>query len=924
MPDDNYLSALQNDARNLVAAAADLAVVEFRESEIAAVLAELDRGRSVLLVGPTGVGKTAVIHGVAAAMAARGRGGIFELSTALLLAGTRYIGEWQTKVTRIADAAARANAALYVTDAWNLSEVGITSSSRSSILDALRPSLESARLRLLAEATPEVLRTMQRVPGFVPLFRTIEIAPLADDRVETLLDRAAERRNTRLDPGSRRAMIKVTSRFLAARPQPGPALALLGEAVDYQDQKRSIGEEEAITPAFVERVFSITSGLPPFIVSRSVVKPAAEIRAWFADRIVGQLDAIDAVVEMIALFKAGLHDPNRPIGTFLFVGPTGVGKTELARAMATFLFGSPQRLLRFDLSEFKDYSAFELLLGDPEHPHKPARLIDPVRSHPFQVVLFDELEKAHPNMWDLLLPLLDEGRLTTPSGDTVDFRNTILIATSNVGAQAARPTVGFGSKAPEGDGDAPRIQKALEVAFRPEFLNRFQHVIVFHSLSQEQMRQIARQEMGRVLEREGIAGRGLVVDVDDDAIDLVIREGIDARFGARALKREVQRRIVLPLAMTLMEQEILPESILKVTARDDKLRIRVVATEESRAHARELEPVRGPSGRPITRADVSSLVTSLRERMAELAATVDEPALEVEHRRILRDRARQSSWKDVEKSDALQRDFERVDATLDRLRRTRERVDDLASALAAATSRSRLDAVALQARTVDQAFTDAHLELRVIGWDGSWDAVVEVRTLGSGSREARDLLIELYLGWAKLRRFSTDWLREPRDDDEPALVAIRGLHAYGWLKLEAGLHRLRLAPTGRDDDRGRLVVGAVRVLPWIDHKRPVMVSTHRPLKATGQYGGKIRSRVECEGLVLQNHRTIAENRELAADLVEAWAHAPAWSDEVVRRYDRSPPLVRDALTGFSSGRPEGLTPAALDALLRRRLEATPR
>ena len=920
MADDTYAQALQKDGRDLVAAAADLGPVDFRETEIAAVLAELDRDRSVLLVGPTGVGKTAVIHGVAAAMAARGRGGLFEISTALLLAGTRYIGEWQTKVTRIAAAAADAGAALYVSDAWNLSEVGHTSSSRSSILDAIRPYVESGRLRLVAEATPEILRAMQRVPGFVALFRAIEVAPLADDKVEAVLERAAERRGARVDPGSRRAMIKVTTRFLAARPQPGPALTLLGEAIDYQAQKLGVGESEPITPAFVERVFSITSGLPPFIVSRSVVKPAAEIHSWFGDRIVGQEDAIDAVVEMIALFKAGLHDPSRPIGTFLFVGPTGVGKTELARAIATFLFGSPQRLLRFDLSEFKDYSAFELLLGDPEHPHKPARLVDPVRSQPFQVVLFDELEKAHPNMWDLLLPLLDEGRLTTPSGDTVDFRNTILIATSNVGAQAAGKTVGFGATAPAGDADAARIQKALEVAFRPEFLNRFQHVIVFHPLSQEQMRRIARQEMTRVLQREGIAGRGLVVDVDDDAVDLVIREGIDARFGARALKREVQRRIVLPLAMTLMEQEVLPDSILRVGAKDGSLKIRVVSTEASRAHGREAEPARAPSGRAVTRADVAALVTSLSAQMTELAARADEPALEVEHRRILKTRARPSAWKDVASSDALEHDLERIDATLDRLRRTRERVEEVGSALAAATGRADLEAVLRQARAVEQALADARIELLVIGWDGSWDALVEVRGVGGSGRAARDLLVELYLGWAKLRRFAADWLREPRDDDEPALFAIRGLYATGWLRLEAGLHRLRVAPEG-GAEKGKLAVAGVRVLPWIDPRRPVTLSMHRALKAAGQYGGKIRSRVECEGLVLQSHRTIAENRELAADLVEAWSRAPAWSEEVVRRYDRSPPLVRDALTGFSSGRPEGLSPAAFDGLLRRRLAA---
>ncbi|HLM74604.1 MAG TPA: AAA family ATPase, partial [Polyangiaceae bacterium] len=563
---------------------------------------QLDRDRSVLLVGPAGVGKTAVLHGVAKAMAAREvRDHLYEVSTALLLAGTRYIGEWQTKVLRVATAASELGAVLYITDLWNLPQVGRTSTNDNNMLDALRPFLESGRLTLAAEVTPETLRLMQRVPGFMRLFHPIEIHPLAPEKVDAALDLSAERAGARVDAGSRACLVKLTTRFLAARPQPGPALSLLAQVLDYQEQKRGIGELEPISPAFVERVFSIMTGLPPFVVSREVTMSASDVRAWFGERIVGQSEAISAVVEMIALFKAGLHDPSKPVGTFLFVGPTGVGKTELARALATFIFGSPQRLLRFDLSEFKDYSSFELLLGSPSDSTKPARLLDPVRAHPFQVVLFDELEKAHPNVWDLLLPLLDEGRLTAPGGDTVDFRSTVIIATSNVGAaEAQRPerSLGFGpsvSSAPQrsdAEGRSARMKGALEESFRPEFLNRFQHIILFHALSKEQMRLVARQEMARVLTREGISGRNLVVDVDDEAIDLVIEEGIDARFGARALKREIQRRLVLPLAMTLMEREVSPDSILKVTVKEGELRVRVLETEKSLEHRRELEPVR--------------------------------------------------------------------------------------------------------------------------------------------------------------------------------------------------------------------------------------------------------------------------------------------------------------------------------------------
>ncbi|HZF53419.1 MAG TPA: AAA family ATPase [Polyangiaceae bacterium] len=945
MSDDTYEEALERDARDLVSAAraSELSPVYFRDAEVAAVLDQLDRDRSVLLVGPAGVGKTAVLHGVAKAMAAREvRDHLYEVSTALLLAGTRYIGEWQTKVLRVATAASELGAVLYITDIWNLPQVGRTSTNDNNMLDALRPFLESGRLIVAAEVTPETLRAMQRVPGFVRLFHPIEIHPLPPDKVDAAIELSAERAGARVDSSSRACLVKLTTRFLAARPQPGPALSLLAQVLDYQEQKRGIGELEPVSPAFVERVFSIMTGLPPFVVSREVTMSASEVRAWFAERIVGQSEAIGAVVEMIALFKAGLHDPSRPVGTFLFVGPTGVGKTELARALATFIFGSPQRLLRFDLSEFKDYSSFELLLGSPNDPAKPARLLDAVRAHPFQVVLFDELEKAHPNVWDLLLPLLDEGRLTAPGGDTVDFRSTVIIATSNVGAvEAQRPErpLGFGPSAgtpqrSEGEGRSMRMKGALEESFRPEFLNRFQHIILFHALSKEQMRLVARQEMARVLTREGISGRNLVVDVDDEAIDLVIEQGIDARFGARALKREIQRRLVLPLAMTLMERDVSPDSILKVTVKDGELRVRVLETEKSLVHRKELEPVRTPEGKTLTRADIAEQIRLAAERTEAVAAGVGEAQLVEERDRLSDVRNRPSFWKNIEEADRVQSDLDRVSATLDRLSRLREQIGEAQAALAKAASRGKLEEVAHRVRALEEATSEAERELLRMGWEGSWDALVEVRPVGAAGREARDMLVEVYTGWAQWKRHGVDWLREPREDDEPAMFAVKGLYAFGMLRGEGGLHRLRLPPPeGMREAQGKVVVAVVRVGAWTEARGTPVIVRQRPLKAVGQWGGKIRSRVECELgpvapgtpgiLVLQSGRTIAENTELAGEVAPSWAMARAAPEEVVRRYDRSPPLVRDALAGVSSGRPDALSPRSFDAMLKARVDAAP-
>ncbi len=929
MADETYEQSLVRDGRNLVALAGELPAVDFREAEVTAVLDHLERQRSVLVVGPSGVGKTSIIHAVAKELAARKASPIYEISTVALLSGTRYIGEWQTKVTRVANAAVSSKAILFVSDVWNLPRTGRTSSNDNNLLDALKPFLENKRLRLLAEATPEILRTMQRVPGFVRLFSIVDVPPLDARQVDLALERAAARKQVVVDLASRGALVKLTTRFLAARPQPGPALALLDDVIDYLGQKRGIGEDEIVSPAFVEKVFAITSGLPPFVVSRGVTMAADQIRAWFEARIVGQRQGINAVVESIALFKAGLHDPSKPIGTFLFVGPTGVGKTELARALATFIFGSAQRLLRFDLSEFKDYSSFELLLGDPDKPEQPARLIDPVRAHPFQVVLFDELEKAHANIWDLLLPLLDEGRLTAPGGDTVDFRNTILIATSNVGAlDAAAKSVGFGESKETPEAREQVIKKALDRAFRPEFLNRFQHVVVFHALSLEQMRTVARQEMARVLTREGIAGQNLVVDVDDEALDQVIRDGVDERYGARALKREVQRRIVLPLALTLMEREVLADSILKVSARDGQLRIRVVETEESRAHKRELLPVRAPGGRAVTRSDLVAQMRMGREKLAQLEAALNVTALEAERKRLHQQRSKHDSWRDGETGERMQAELDRVATTLDRLERLTERADETAKALASPGTRATLEQLAHRVASFEVAVRDAKRDLVSMGWEGSADAIVEVRPVGGTGREARDLLVETYVGWAIEVKMPVLWLREPLEDDEPATLAIRGPYAFGLLRAEAGLHRLSLeGPEGR---KGKLVIAQVRVGAWAQRLARIVARLQRPLKAVGHYGGKVRSRLECDGdgggraglLVLQNERTLTANRELAAQLVEAWASLPVPDEAlVVRRYDRAPPRVRDVLTGMTSGRADALAARAFDELLRQRVDA---
>lgn len=888
--------------------------VLFRDEEIARVLGAIDRGRSVLLVGPPGSGKTAVLHGVAQAMVQRDDGDLRQMSTADIMAGTRYIGEWQTKLDLILRHASRDSVALYITDISNLPTVGSTIHDKSALLDAIVPKVRERLVQVVGEATDEVVHGILNIPQFRGLFERIPITPLSPGQVITVIRAAHERRDLDLDDGARTALVQVTTRFSPNDLQPRPALQLLQQVADYREQKESIGEPAPINASFVEKVFSVYSGLPRFVVSRNITMPAAEIRRRLQERIVGQEEAIEAIVEVITLYKSGLHDPSRPIGTLLFVGPTGVGKTEVARALAHFLYGSEKRMLRFDLSEYKDYHAFDRLIGDPTRPDRPARLTDPVRAQPFQVVLFDELEKGHPNVADLLLQLLDEGRLTPSRGAPVDFRNTIVIATTNVGAETARLTPGFDAGAEE-SAFHDNIQRSLKAEFRPEFLNRFQHIVVFHQLSRDQLRSIATLEVARFITRDGIVDRDLVVDVDPDALDLAIERGFDPQYGARALRREIQRNIVLPIATALMERATDPHTVVRVVRQGRTTRVRFVETEAAREIREARDPIALPDGRKMTREQISDQLAQLRRELDTLTETLDEAALHATVRELDSHRQAADFWSDPARAARVMRDLDRNGRALDRIHRLRSWLDETIEELEATELRRDVERIGHAAIRMEAAVRSAQRELVTMGDTGYWDAIVEIRPLGGRGSTARDLLTTTYRRWARHRRIAADWVRHPVTKDEPAMLTVQGPFAAGYLAREAGLHRVR------EDD----VVSVARVVvaPWLDEPGIApSIERQRALKIVGVSGEPIRSRIECAGgLVLQNERSLAENRDLAGELASSWAAAPPPSDQLVRRYDLSPLVVRDQGSGITTGKRKALEGKAFHDLLCARLDS---
>ena len=273
-------------------------------------------------------------------------------------------------------------------------------------------------------------------------------------------------------------------------------------------------------------------------------------------RVVGQDEAITAVANAIRRARAGLQDPNRPLGSFIFLGPTGVGKTELARALAEFLFDDEHAMIRIDMSEYQEKHTVSRLIGAPPGYvgyEESGQLTEAVRRRPYSVVLFDEIEKAHPEVLNVMLQLLDDGRLTDGKGRTVDFKNTVVIMTSNVGSHFIAERVGSGGRRELDEGTRRQVMDALRAHFRPEFLNRVDEIIVFHALSREEMRQIIDIQLRGLMKR--LEDRKIRVELTDRAKDLLIAEGYDPTYGARPLKRTIQRRILDPLAMRVLQGE---------------------------------------------------------------------------------------------------------------------------------------------------------------------------------------------------------------------------------------------------------------------------------------------------------------------------------------------------------------------------------
>jgi len=326
--------------------------------------------------------------------------------------------------------------------------------------------------------------------------------------------------------------------------------------------------EEEVTDAHVAGVVSRWTGVPVDKMLEGEREKLLDMESGLGARVIGQQEAIHAISNAVRRARAGLQDPNRPMGSFLFLGPTGVGKTELTKALAEFLFDDEQAMVRIDMSEFMEKHAVARLIGAPPGYvgyEEGGTLTETVRRRPYQVVLFDEVEKAHPDVFNVLLQVLDDGRLTDGQGRTVDFKNTIIIMTSNLGSEF------LAGQADGEDTDAVReqVMDVVRSAFRPEFRNRLDEILLFHRLTREQMSGIVAIQLGHL--RRLLEDRRVTLDLDEATTEWLANAGYDPVYGARPLKRVIQRHLQNPLAEKLLEGSIADGDVVKVTANADGL-----------------------------------------------------------------------------------------------------------------------------------------------------------------------------------------------------------------------------------------------------------------------------------------------------------------------------------------------------------------
>lgn len=537
------------------------------------------RPRSVLLVGPPGSGKTAIIREFARCRAQHGfpHTAFWSTSGSRLIQGQTGFGMWQERCLKLCRELSRSRGILHLGALTELLEVGRASRGGESVASFLRPWLARGEILAIAECSPSQLDAIQRAdPQLLNAFVRIEVREPPPAVVHKILHSLWSDAPGTAAPTPSAALdwiLRLHTRYGTYSANPGRPVRFLRQMLADQSPSKHLAVRE------VTRAFARETGLPEVLLEDDLPLDLQSTRDWFSQRVVGQPHSVDKVLDVLALIKTRLARPRRPLASLLFIGPTGTGKTELARSLATFLFGDPSRLVRFDLSEFNDPISVQRLIGglgaSPE-----GLLTSRVREQPFLVLLLDEFEKADASFFDLLLQILGEGRLTDAAGRVADFCNAVIVMTSNLGAESLRrgPS-GFGLESSTHASEA--FAEAVRQFLRPEIYNRIDALVPFSPLDRAMVATIARRQLDLVLRRDGFHRERLSVEIGPGVAEYLAETGFDSRYGARPLKRRIEQEFVVPLADALNQYGLHLRVHILVSCVNKLLEMRVKATTDS-------------------------------------------------------------------------------------------------------------------------------------------------------------------------------------------------------------------------------------------------------------------------------------------------------------------------------------------------------
>ena len=559
-----------------------------REREISRVIQILSRRtkNNPVLVGEPGVGKTAVAEALARRVA-RGEvpdtlknRRIVTLDLASMLAGTKYRGDFEDRVKCIIKEVQRAGDVIVFIDELHTI---VGAGSAEGAIDAaniLKPALGRGEIQVIGATTPEEYRKhIEKDAALERRFQPVNVPEPDGECCERMLlalrGSLEAHHGLRITDEAVSAAIRLSTCYICDRYLPDKAIDLLDEAASRVRVEGSPSRTQ-VEASDVAEVVSAWTGVPASAITEPESERLLRLEEALHRRVVGQDEAVSAVARAIRRGRVGLADPRRPLGSFLFLGPTGVGKTELCRALAEAVYGDEEALIRLDMSEYMEKHAVSKLIGSPPGYvgyGEGGQLTERVRRRPWSVVLFDEIEKAHEDVYNLLLQIMEDGRLTDSEGRRADFRSTIVVMTSNVGAKAItenRPALGFSGAARDGDGAVREaVMAELRQTFRPEFLNRVDDAIVFRRLTPADVRRIARGLTDAV--RERMRALGVQLEVTDAALDLLAERGFDPTYGARPLRRCICTQLEDPAAEALLSGRTGPGDRLIADAKDGKL-----------------------------------------------------------------------------------------------------------------------------------------------------------------------------------------------------------------------------------------------------------------------------------------------------------------------------------------------------------------